>query len=409
MAPGHGEAAKSCKRGEELVGCTRRWGHVGLTSGLFLGLCSLTALTAPVVTVLLWSRVPGGRAARVAARLGFIVSAQLTAVLLVAAVVNDDFGFYTSWSDLLGRTTGPVVVAMPAVPALPVGSPAALSATAQRDGVVVPIPVPGLRSRISGVAHAYLPPQYAQPAYRHVQFPVVEVLPGYPGHAGGWLTRLHLDKMLRTETAAGRARPFVVVMVDSNVASPRDTECANVAHGPQVETYLADDVRAAALRTLRVSRSASGWALMGYSTGGFCAVKIAMRRPDLFRAAVSVSGYYHALVDSTTGDLYGRSMHTRHLNDPLWRLAHLPAPPLSVLVTVSAQEAGAAETRAFLAAARPPMQVSSIITATGGHNLSAMRRVLPECVQWLSDRLWVPPAHPTPPRQVIRPTLAESR
>lgn len=43
---------------------------------------------------------------------------------------------------------------------------------------------------------------------------------------------------------------------------------------------------------------------MGYSTGGFCAVNLAIRHPDQFSAAVSLSGYFHAVTDNSTGDIY---------------------------------------------------------------------------------------------------------
>ena len=40
-------------------------------------------------------------------------------------------------------------------------------------------------------------------------------------------------------------------------------------------------------------------------------------------------------MDQTTGNLYGGSVGYQDENSPDWRLQHLPAPPVSVLVTSS--------------------------------------------------------------------------
>ena len=68
-----------------------------LLAGLAVGL--------PVATYLLWSRVRGPRALRAASRVALLGLSQVTAVLLVAALLNDYGYFYGSWSELLGGST----------------------------------------------------------------------------------------------------------------------------------------------------------------------------------------------------------------------------------------------------------------------------------------------------------------
>jgi S-formylglutathione hydrolase FrmB len=246
-------------------------------------------------------------------------------------------------------------------------------------------------SGLNAPAVIYLPPQYFQPQYATTRFPGVLIMPGYPGNPQMYLTKLPSPKIMQSEVAAGRAQPFIAVIIKETVLPPRDTECANVVHGPQVETFLAKDVRTQLSRVLRTRTDRHGWAMMGDSTGGFCAVKMVMQNPTLYASAVGLSGYYTALLDSTTGNLYGGSSKLRNENSPLWRLRHLPAPPVAVLATISAQERTYPQTAALVAAARPPMKVSSIVAPRGGHNTRNWGAMLPHAMDWLSQQFAASP------------------
>ncbi|MGZ4593580.1 MAG: alpha/beta hydrolase [Actinomycetes bacterium] len=369
---------------------------MGLTSPFFLALCAVLAVGAPVATLLLWSRARGPLVARVLQRLSMIAACQVTAVVLLGVIVNNSFYFYSSWSDLLGGPTSSTTASSSSA----AGSllPASRQAEARRivlgfhghrtagGGLVLAHTIHGAVSGISAPALIYLPREYAMPRYAHTRFPVVVVMPGYPGNPRMWLTRLPLPQLMRTEVDAHRAVPFVAVIIKETVAPPRDTECADVVGGPQVETFLANDVPSEISQVLRVRTDRAGWAFMGYSTGGFCAVKLAMRHPQTFASAVALSGFYKAVLDSTTGALYGGSTLLRDQSSPLWRLAHLPAPPIGVLATISKQEYTYPQTVELLKLARPPMQMTSIITPTGGHNTRNWSAVLPRAIDWLGHR-----------------------
>ena len=238
----------------------------------------------------------------------------------------------------------------------------------------------------------YLPPQYFQPRYAQTRFPVVLIMPGYPGNPKLYLTLLPVPQIMQREVQAGRAKPFIAVLIKETVVPPRDTECANVVNGPQVETFLAQDVQTQLSHVLRTRTDRQGWAMMGDSTGGFCAVKMVMQNPTLYGSAVGLSGYYNALLDHTTGSLYGGSARLRNENSPLWRLQHLPAPPVAVLATISAQERTYPQTAAFVRAARAPMEVSSIVAPTGGHNTRNWGAMLPRAMDWLSQQFAAAPS-----------------
>ena len=319
---------------------------------------TVLAIGTPAATYLLWSRLRGPRAVRVTTRVGLLGLSQVTAVLLVAALLNDYGYFYGSWAELLGGSTtdGRVVHSRSLRTALAGRAAASLTARSAGDRVT---PLPGIattpaqwrtrgrlesvtisggRSGLSEHAFVWLPPQYYQPAWAHRTFPAAEVLTGYPGNDLSLVNRMNYPQVVQQQVAAGHARPMVLVMLRPTVVPPRDTECTDVPAGPQVETFLAQDVPVAIRDALRVRPV--GWGAIGDSTGGYCAAKIAMMHSDVFSAAVSLSGYYHTLQDSTTGDLWGGSRVLRSLNDLEWRLQHQSPPPVSLLLTISRQEHG---------------------------------------------------------------------
>ena len=120
------------------------------------------------------------------------------------------------------------------------------------------------------------------------------------------------------------------------------------------------------------------------------AVKLTLDNSYTFSAGVALSGYYHTLQDSTTGDLWGGSLILRHLNDLEWRLANQPQPPVSLLLTSSHGEGGPnglADLQKMVALAKPPLRVDTIVLAQGGHSLSSWSRELPPSLDWLSARL----------------------
>jgi enterochelin esterase-like enzyme len=378
------------------------------------------AVLTPVATVLMWSRVRGPRGVRVASRVGMLVAGQLASVLLVAALANDYGEFYSSWGDLMGHPGGTAALSTfssaPAAGAT--GRRAALSLEphgsagtdlrtgrtgrlqvlgvtgwsnrSQRTtrGLVESVVIGGLGSGLTAPAYVYLPPQYFQAAWAHRRFPTVEVLTGYPGSAESLVGRVDYPRLALSAVRGHRSGPMIYVMLSSTVVPPRDTECTDIPNGPQVETFLGKELPSAMQAAFRVR--SGDWGIMGDSTGGYCAAKILMTDDTVFRAGVSLSGYYYARQDVTTGNLWGGSKALRIQNDPEWMLRRYPAPPVSLFVTISKQEtsgAGYPDTKRFLSEVKPPMQVTALVLSHGGHNFGTWDRELPKALHWLSGRL----------------------
>jgi enterochelin esterase-like enzyme len=406
---------------------------MGLTSGSFGTFMFCLAAAGIILVVKLWPLASRPRLLHMLVRVLMVGLSQLLVIAAFLVYLNSYFGFYGSWSQLLGSGTAPVVrvarstdlvqsslKVIGAEPAPAPGVPIPKTATRipvadghgdlggrtgtgsqalAQTGELLEVNITGEHSGIAVFNDfVYLPPQYFQPAYAHARFPVVLALTGYPGSSWSIVSRLRLPAEQESLVRAGKARPTVIVMMNASVAMPRDTECTNIPAGPQVETFFGEDVPAAIERSFRVQSGTGSWAALGYSTGGFCAVKLAMLNPRQFSLAVSLAGYYQALQDHTTGDLYGNSVGYQDENSPDWRLQHLPAPPISVLVASSKiGERTYPGTLHFVTLVKPPMQVYTLYLAQGGHNFVTWGRELPQSLMWLNARLTpaVPAGAPT--------------
>lgn len=404
-----------------------------------LWLLGALAVAAPVVTYLLWARMRGPRPVRVLLRGVMIVTAQLSALCLTAAAINDYGYFYSSWSELAAGINQLAAAGAQAGPPAGTTSPASSSATLPAPGTgsatdvqhvsaasagsivvrsypdfssrgqwpsrgrIESVTIRGGISQLSSHAYVYLPPQYFQSGYASTSFPAAEVFTGYPGDDQNLVFRMRYQDVLRGLISRHQARPMVLVMLRPSVSFPRDTECTDVPAGSPAETFFAADVTTQVAAHYRVQPT--GWGAVGDSTGGYCATKLAMLNPGTFSGAVSLSGYYFALHDRSTGDLWAGSPVVRNLNDLHWRLKHLPAPAVSVLLCTSPPELGPdgyAEARRFLSEVRPPMVADLLTVPYGGHNLATWDAELPAALQWLSHRL--PP--PAPSIQAGAPTHA---
>ena len=365
-----------------------------LTGNWTLAILSALALLAAVTAVLFWDRIRSWP--RWPARLAMIVTCQLTACLVVAALVNDMGQFYTSWSELGGSGSGVTISHLRAG-----AEDRKLTELLRRQGrlgksLVVPVYVPEAGAAKADDALVYLPAAYFNPSYADTTFPVIELLGGFPSSPRSWIDSLRLQQIADREIGSRRSVPFVAVIpVQNYLPRLHDGECINAVGGPQVETTLTVNVRRVIEHDFRVDRGRAGWSVMGYSTGGFCALNIAMRHPSWYGSAVSLSGYDQPYIDRTTGALFGTSSSAEHLNDPLWRARHLRAPSISILLTASRPDVRTwRDAYQLAAAARAPTRAFLLMLPRGGHNFATIRDVVPAAIDWLGQLLSLPLAPP---------------
>ncbi|MFC7308320.1 alpha/beta hydrolase [Streptomyces monticola] len=369
---------------------------MGLKSNLVLVLAAALAVLLFVATVWLWPKLAGRNWRAVLGRIGLLAATQVMVFASVGLAANRSFEFYASWADLFGQeqemgvvvdhdkaggANGSVkVVGTQAVTNVTGGSKPTVGGQIQKIDVV------GKDSDIRSPAYVYLPPEYFKDKDR--QFPAAVVITGYPGTAENLLNGLRYPATAHNQAKQGKMQPMILVMLRPTVAPPRDTECVDVPNGPQTETFFARDLPAAISDHYRVGTKPENWGVIGNSTGGYCALKIAMKHPDKFAAGAGLSANYRAPIDDTTGDLFQGDKKVEQRADLLWLLDHEPAPKVALLTTSSKQgEGNLKETEQFIDKVKSPTRVSSIILDSGGHNFNTWRREIPPALVWLSDKV----------------------
>jgi S-formylglutathione hydrolase FrmB len=350
---------------------------------LLVLLASLTVI-GPVLVILSYRR-RGLRVLPSVVRFVGVLGCQAVAVALVGVLANNAFGFYSSWSDILGgQTQLQQAVVADGLVASDGSQGTVITLSASQSG-----PVAAGASRRLPVL-VWLPPQYSKPQYQQTEFPVTMMLPGQPGTPEGVFRQFDFAAEATSAIESGAVKPFVAVFPPLMVDPPRDTECTNVPNGPQAETWLFKDVRNVVLKRVRVSPKSQDWSAMGWSTGGFCAAKLLLRHRDLFNAAVGFGAYYDSETDRTTGKLFGNSQKLRNENSPLWLIQHPPGQRTNLLIVVSKQDRASyggifyADSKTMISQSAGTPGVSTILMPTGGHNYRVYRATMPQVLAWLS-------------------------
>lgn len=377
----------------------------------------IIAVLMPAALVLAWPRVRGNRWLVVSQRVGLVLVAQLSALLLAGVALNDYGEFFSSWSQAAGaffastphtalgnqqlgdlNSYGASRVPIPATGAvvrvrasdtLPAGLTATRWSTPAQyatRGAVATLSLYGPSSQLSNRVALYLPPAYFA-GYRSL--PLIEAITGYPSTYRAWVDKLTLPGQLLAGIRAHVMGQLVVVMTPVGLPYPLDSECTDAPGGPFAYTYFAKDVPQVTTRLLGLHPAAT--AALGYSTGGYCAVKLAMVDPGVFAAAASMSGYFYAQPGKYSPNMFAGSTQVRHVNDLVWRLQNLPVPRTSVLVMTGTEEAGAdgwVNNNKFLATVRAPMRAERFIVPVDfGHSYRTWTQEVSPALIWISRRL----------------------
>ncbi len=249
------------------------------------------------------------------------------------------------------------------------------------------VEVTQLKGQVSGVnaeVYVWLPPQYKEPAYRHHKFPVVELLPGYPGSAKAWFGSLHANEQLMPLMESGRVAPFILVAPRTNLLAGVDTGCANITGTVNADTWLSVDVPKMVMDNFRAEPAPSGWAVAGYSAGAHCAVKLAVAHPDRYRAAVGMSGYNDPIAERNS--LAAASPAPRAANNPYLLLkAKRTPPPIALYISGESGDGYEAGTAlASVAEAPTAVHVVFLPRSAGGHTMALWRPQVKAVFRWLT-------------------------
>lgn len=126
----------------------------------------------------------------------------------------------------------------------------------------------------------YLPPEYTTSGLR---YPVLYLLHGRGDHERSWLSgggiQAQLDRLIR----AGKIPPVIAIMPNG--------ESSWYVDGPEaMETAITTDLVARVDSTLRTLPERTARAVAGYSMGGYGSVRYGLAHPEIFGAAITLSG-----------------------------------------------------------------------------------------------------------------------
>jgi hypothetical protein len=339
---------------------------LGLTSPALVVLLVVAVIATLAGTLWWWPALAAPGLRTVALRIGALAVLQVSVLGLIFVTVNRSAEFYSSWSDLFGTEH-----ASAAIVAVGSGTGSTIAPVKIISTTAVPVPgqrraaggrlqavqVHGQLSGLTATGYVFLPPQ--RPRARKAPLPVVVVISDQITSQSAPYGAAQLAATAASQIAAGRLRPVMMVMLPATVggrAGAGDQGCLDVPGGPQAATFFSADLPQVVQSAYQMAAGPPGWAVLGDSSGGYCAVQLAMSSSQVFSVAVAPPAEYTTPPGS--GE-FGGSPQIRTQDDLLWRLQHEAMQPVSVLF------AGSGQARSFLSLVRPPMHATSLQRGTG--------------------------------------------
>jgi len=259
-------------------------------------------------------------------------------------------------------------------------------------GTVLNKKVTGRRTKLVRDVTLYLPPQYFDPAYKNLRFPVIEWIPNYPSGPEVVTDGYKLPEQLDAAIAK-RVLPPVVVLMPDPTGVPKighDTECVDEVNGSANDTYLTADLREFAIEKLGVAADRKAWTIAGWSSGGYCAMNLVTRHPQWYGQAVSVSGYDRAQMDAETENLYKGRQDVDDANNVGITVRLHPSPVDILAIWGQNEKFEGAAAGLIRAGVRPPVRFQSWQVPDAGHNMNTFKSQIPDILIWIG-------AHTTPP------------
>lgn len=333
-----------------------------------------------------WQKFPGKSAAKHSQRFAVLVIAQILVVTTFFVGINRSMVFFANWNDLFGNYDAykSPITQIQGESTSPLDTyvrNTRLSPGFRSHGGQFSFVLKGAQSGVTAPVYVYLPPTYGvDPAKK---WPVLVLLPGYPGVPTTWFHALDLVKILRHEISTGYAHDFLIVLPTMSIPATRDTECTDIPGGPLVNTWLGVDVPNAVIGGLAASQDRKDWAIAGYSTGGFCAAKVMLTHSSRFSVAVPIAGYFYP----TQTKLFGGSTTLREKNTPLLLAKSLTLPSHMLLVGTS-QDPGVMGAIASMEKVHNPyLVIDQLVDQHGGHSTKVWKSQLPRILDWLSSQI----------------------
>lgn len=358
------------------------------------------AVAVPIVWAI-WRGVRGGRKwwTRLLRGVGTLLVVLLAQILALSAVflhVNQTYGFYGSWSQLMGETNVVPDHDLVPIPRTEVKRIPISRDNIHPDGLLSGIMMPGTDARNSRVP-VWLPPQYFEKSQSRTRFPVLYWIGGLGDTGERDDISVPLVGPALSLVKSAKVTPFVIVFLPGVIRTGVDTECVDgvVPH----QTWIMRTAMSRVEKHFRVSRSRGARFVAGWSSGGYCAANLLTKYPSTFSAGFSLAGYYHPTFEGNTLSMARQNIIDANSPIHLVRTGRVPKNIhlLSVLSKTDTQSWGKAagpehahgqiwaDSSEFYSLARGMKQFSFIILPSGGHLPSTYAPYATQCLEWLGQ------------------------
>jgi len=323
-------------------------------------------------TIIYWKKFSKAHWGNYVARISLIILIQILTLTSVGIAINRSGQFYSNWNDFLGRSNNLAKIAI-TPNLLDQISVKDIATSKHTDGgsLIIKKIIKGERSNISSTVYVVLPPKIATLFEATTENPtigndyqIIELFSGYPGVPETWIGSMQGIKTLETLQNSGGIKNTIAIIPTMNVDPRKDTECLNFTQGLQVETWLSSDMKSFAKQYLGVDDRP--WATFGYSTGGWCAMSIAIRHQDQYSRAVSLAGYFKPLFGTKLSSIEKNALIKKY---DLVRTLNSEATNIKMLIIAGKQDPFAwTSARQFISKLNPNISVQLIPITSGGHN-----------------------------------------
>jgi S-formylglutathione hydrolase FrmB len=286
-------------------------------------------------------------------------------------------------------------------------------------GTIVTVQIP---SDASGFRHrdelVYLPPAWfaSDPP---PQLPAIVMVDGEFGEPEDWPTTGGAQHTADQFAAAHGGNAPILVFADTGGEFSNDTECVNGVRGNAAD-HLTKDVVPYIISHFGASPDPAHWGIIGWSSGGTCALLTTAMHPEEFNTFVDIDGLMGPNAGSkeqTIARLFGGNADAYAAFDPTTVMTgHGPYPGVAGWFAVGgsaptvyhapgsvSQPGAAADDEDHNAVANDLCSLAASVDIEcavagqdGGHDLGTAAKVFAAALPWLAGRLGTPTVVPTP-------------
>jgi S-formylglutathione hydrolase FrmB len=261
------------------------------------------------------------------------------------------------------------------------------------------------------------------------RLPVVMMIGGEFGQPADWLYAGNAQRTVNAFAAAHGGSAPVLVFPDYSGAFSNDTECVNGSRGNAAD-HLTKEVVPYMISNFGVGADPADWGVVGWSSGGTCALTLAVTHPELFGAFVDIDGQLGpnaGTKQQTIARLFGgdagawaaydpravMSNHGLYKDMSAWFSVSVDTPtvyrpPADTTVLDEAGHSPSSDDHAAIAdelcqSASSHGIECAVVPNPGGHDFSSAASAFAQALPWLAGKLRTPSAPPiampgTPPR-----------